>query len=598
MSESPFINRSRKRPYFIPLILLTFLLMVPLFWLTSAAEPHTLYFPVVYKALPPTPVPTGPLYGVNFISAPERLATEAQYQQGLSTGATWNRWPLYWFNVERSPGLFCWNPGIPGCDGSLDTDAAVIGDIAHGLKSNAIFLGTPGFYYTGQATLEELSQVNRRGGFALEAVNAATPQGLYLPVFTDGSDVPGPGKQINPENRWARFVHAGVTRYRPGGTLAQERGWPQGVGVTHWEMWNEPDLHIFWDGSLPDFARLQKVGYLAAKQADPNAQVIFGALANNYALINYYNEVLAIYDDDPLAPQFHYYHDILATHSYFHSWKSWYHVWRAGRSLSVRGLAKPIWLNESGVTAWNDYPGPVWDANSPLRANMEEQAAYIIQSAMYAMFAGADAIFHFQLFDGCGNQPAYTNFPPHNGELCRPDGMLVTDPTKPCAGDANGLFRNPNNDPSFTCFTQHPSPGTPRANLAAFQVLTTYVQDVHPLTRQRQGTPKCIMEGTLVLQPPIEIMVFRQPDTGKRVVGMWTLCGDNETAVIPATNPAGTALLVAMNGSTQTITAQNGVYTIQLPAATNRNPFPGDGGPPPFYPIGGRPYVLVEPMGN
>ncbi len=600
MSKLPFINRGRKRPFLTSIfLLLTFLTLIPLVWMAHAQVTSQAFLPIVYRSSEPAPAASGPEYGVNFISAPERLANEEQYQNGLSTGATWNRWPMYWFNVERSAGLFCWNPGISGCDGAPDTDTAVAGDIAHGLHSNAILLGTPGFYTTGLTQLlANPYQVVRRNGFEIQAVNAATPQGLYASIFTDDSDTPGAGKQINPENKWAVYVYTAVSRYKPGGVLAQQRGWPAGVGVTHWEMWNEPDLSIFWDSSLADFARLQKVGYLAAKQADPNAQVIFGALANNSSRLSYYNDVLTIYDDDPLAALYSYFHDILATHSYFTAWQSWYHVWRAGRSLSSRGLDKPIWLNESGVPAWNDYPGPVWDPHSSLRGTMTEQASYVIQSAMYAAFAGADAIYHFQLYDGCGNQPAFTDFPPHDGDLCTSDGMLTTDPTKPCAGDANGLFRNPADDPSFSCFTQHPQPGTARPNFAAFQVLTTYMQDVSPLLRERQGAPKCVGPYNGQMVEPIEIIGFQQPSTGKRIVGMWTLCGDNETAVLSATNPAKTALLVAPDGSTQIITAQNGSYTIQLPGATNRNPFPGGEYPAPFYPIGGQPYILVEPMSN
>lgn len=600
MSQLPFINHGRFRwPHLVLFLFLLLTMLLPLAWTRAQMGYHT-YLPVIASAPLLPPAPSGPLYGVNFISAPERPATAVQYEMGLATGATWNRWPLYWFNVERSAGLFCWQPQTPGCAGALDTDSVVLSDLARGLRINAILLGTPAFYTTAQLEADGSTPTAvsppTPGRLSLQSIQAATPVGLYDPIFSDGSDVPGPGKQINPTNRWARFVYTAVSRYKPGGVLAQQYNWPTGVGITHWEMWNEPDLPIFWNSSLEDFARLQKVGYLAAKQADPGAQILFGALANNHLLPNYYRDVLLLYDADPLAAPYNYFHDILATHSYFHAWKSWLHVWRAERNLVSRGLAKPIWLNESGVPAWNDYPGPVWDPNSSLRATMEEQASYIIQSALYALAGGADAIFHFQLFDGCGNQPAYTNFPPHNGELCTPEGMLVTDPSKPCAGDANGLYRNPNNDANFTCFTQHLQAGTARPALAAFQVLTTYIQQVTPPTRQRQGVPTCVMDGTDILQPPIEVMYFQQPANGRRIVAMWTLCHSAETAVITALNPQGTALLVAADGSSQTISAQNGVYLIPLPAATNRNPFPGDDGPPPFYPIGGRPYLLIEQL--
>ncbi len=159
----------------------------------------------------------------------------------------------------------------------------------------------------------------------------------------------------------------------------------------------------------------------------------------------------------------------------------------------------------------------------------------------------------------------------------------------PMPGDANGLYRNPTD---ATCFAQHPQPETARDSLAAYRVLTTYVTDVYPYWRQRPGSPKCMGPGN-VATPGQEWIAFYQPGSGRRVVGLWALCAESETAVIPATSPTGTALLVAPTGSAQTITAQNGVYTIHLPGATNRNTFP-DGTLTEFYPIGGRPFILVE----
>ena len=524
--------------------------------------------PIISVSLPPVAAASGPEYGVNFISAAEQPADGRQYQNGVSTGADWNRWPVYWFNIELSPGGFNWST----------QDRVVLDDIAHGLRTDAILLGTPGFYQTEPALFFAPQPDQPAGNLSLTAPQAATPQGLYDPIFTDGTDVPGPGKQINSNNRWARFVFLAVNRYRPGGVLAQTHNWPAGVGVTHWEMWNEPDLDIFWNGSLPDFARLQKVGYLAAKQADGNAQVIFGALANNFQKLTYYNDVMALYDGDPLAASFGYFHDILATHSYFYAWQSWYHVFRAGNTLRSRGLDKPIWLNETGVPAWNDYPGPVWDPHSGLRATTQEQAHYTIQTAFYALYAGADAIFYFQLYDGCGNQPQGTNFPPHNGELCDANGNLASNPSFPCAGDANGLFTNPTD---AACFTQHPNPESPRPNLAAYQVLTHYVRDVVPYWRSRPGGPD-------PANGPQEWIAFYQPATRQRIIGMWARFGGSQTAVLPAT--AGSATLIYPDGTTQTILPANGVYTLQLPGATNQNAL----WDPTLYPIGGRPLIIIE----
>ena len=455
-------------------------------------------------------------------------------------------------------------------------DAVVLDDIAHGLQTNAILLGTPGFYLTSPEMTPPAPQP--RSGLQLYDPETATPTGLFDPIFSDGSDMPGPGKQINPDNRWARFVFAAVQRYRPGGVLAQTHDWPAGSGVTHWEMWNEPDLSIFWDGSLSDYARLLKVGYLAAKQADGDAQVLFGALANNAAWLGFYNEVMALYDADAQAVDHAYFHDILATHNYFDSWKSWYNVYRAANTLSSRGLEKPIWLNETGVAGWDDYPGPVWDASSGLRATMSEQADFVIQSTFYATYAGADAIFHFQLYDGCGNQPRGTDFPPHNGELCDANGMLISDPTRPCAGDANGLFRNPTD---AACFTQHPAPETARPNLAAFQLMTEYFVDAVPYWRLRPG-------GSDPYNGPQEWIAFYQPSTGRRIIGLWARFGEAQDVVVPAT--AGSALLLRPDGSVTSIAPQGGGYSLTLPGATNLNAF----WDPAYYAIGGSPLILIE----
>lgn len=557
---------------------------------TAAREPDQLTVPVANAQ--------NLVYGVNFVNSVDHPADAQQLANGRLTGAEWNRWPLYWNRIEQQPGQFNWG----------DHDAIVQADVVNGWRTNAILLGTPPFYTTNYDALadclptadfsidfnvaqpEALSKLltadcaqdrQSYGTLDLNEVRAAAPTGLYDPVFTDGSDALGNGKTINPNNKWAAFVYAIVQRYKPGGTLAQAQGWPAGRGITHWEMWNEPDFVIFWDSSLADYARLLKVGYLAAKQADPQAQVLFGGLANNGDQ-SFYEKVLDIYAQDSLAAVNNQYHDIFVTHSYSQAWHSWYHVWRAENSLSERGLSKPIWLNESGVPAWDDYPGPVWDSKSGLRATMREQADFILQSAFYAIYAGADGIFHFQLYDGCGNQPAYTDFPPHSGELCRADGKLVSDPSKPCAGDANGLFRNPSD---FICFSQHPQPESGRPSLAAFQILTTHMQGVEPLWRSRPGSDD-------PYNGPQEIIALSQPNTGNRIIGMWSRDGRGHTAEITA--EASQATLIYPDGRAETIYPSGGVYRVQLPAATNQNAF----WDPNLYLIGGSPRILIEKVGR
>jgi len=552
------------RPFLLALVIC---LSLTAYWLdASGRQPGRPTTAVAQTAADTAPVitETWPAYGVNHISYPASQPTsEERYQNGLSTGAAWNRWPMYWHDIEQQPGVFAW----------AYQDTAVSADMAHGLKLDAILLGTPGFYRTdklGNRPAPAATPAQPTSPFALDEPQTGVPLGLQTAVFSDGSDSPGPGKTINPENVWARFVYTAVNRYKPGGLIAQQEGWPAGVGVTHWEIWNEPDLLHFWDGTTADYARLLKVGYLAAKQADPHAQIIFGGLAVIYDPydIPFLSSVLTIFDQDPTAVQYNYFHDVLALHNYSYAYRSWRAVYIAERRLTARNLDKQIWLNETGVPVWDDYPGPVCDPASPYRATMTEQADFIIQSALYATYAGADNLFFFQLYDDCGNvalNPDY--FPP---EQCA-DGP----PPPNYAGDAFGFFTNLAGD---ACYAHHPQPGTARPGLAAFQALTTYFRDVAPLWRLRPGGAQ-------------EWLAFYQPATQSRVVGIWALTAVTETAVLASTNSAQTGLLIHPTGLTETITATNGLFTLTLPGATNQNT-PTD---QPINPIGGRPYLLIEP---
>jgi hypothetical protein len=487
-------------------------------------------------------VATDENFGLCFVSSAEYPADEARYQRGISTGATWTRWPLYWRNIEKSAGTFDYNAHDP----------VVADDIAYGFRTDAILMGTPNFYATGgspwipaprveqKSFPHQVTSFSQKMGFSSAS---SAPQNLYQPVFDDGTDIPGPGKSINPSNYWARFVSDIVARYKPGGWLANQEGWPEGTGVSHWEIWNEPDYSFFWSGTVEEYFRLLKVGYLAAKFADPGCAVLLGGLAN-YFDGTWFPRLLDAIEKDANRAANNWYFDIAATHMYHRSKDTWEQAQRISGLLRQHGLGdKPIWINESGVPVWDDYPGPTWDPHSPLRATMEEQAAYVIQNYTYGLYAGAEMVFHFMLHDDCGNGPD--------------------------KHDAYGLFRNTEDAPCY------PSDGRARPSYTAYRVTATHLRDVEPL---RRGTPEDQQEQ----------IAFYRPATKERVTVLWATQGLTVTAQVLATGDEG--LLVDQAGITQTIAPITGVYTVTLPAATNLNhpTRPGE------YMIGGRPYLLVE----
>jgi len=462
--------------------------------------------------------------GITFISSADHSASDARYRQALLIGAGWNRFPLYWNTVERAPVEFDWTA----------YDRVIAGDAHYGLQDDVILLGIPGFHREG-----------------------AIPRGLYEPVFADGSNTTAPGKAPNSANPYASFVYQTVARYKPGGDLARALGWFPEQGVRVWEAWNEPDLAQFWEGSVEDYARLLQVTYLAVKAADPDARVMIGGLAYiNPEQNDWLERILAVLARDPGRTANGWYFDIAAVHSYSSAPRSGYVVARARSTLARYGLDKPVWLNESGVPVWDDYPGPTWTANDPgarqYRSTMQQQAAYVVQSTAFAWAAGADVVFIHQLYDDCGNQSGGTDFAPDSGQ----------------SGDAYGLFRNTGAE---GCFTQHPQPGTARPAAAAFTLMAR-IFDAGPFTTG----------SVLDLAGKATVIAFERTATADRLYVLWNRTTEQQVLDIPASAAEG--MLYALDNRDYTVFPNDSIFQIGTQPAR-----PGD-----ELTFGGSPFVLVQ----
>ncbi len=477
--------------------------------------------------------------GVTFMSSAQAPADPARYEAALATGAGWNRWPLYWYDIEPAPGAWNWS--------AYDRVAAA--DLVHGLKVDAILMGVPADY-------------RGRGG---------VPEHLDAPIFDDGTDTPGLDKAINPENVWATFVYRTVQRYKPGGALGTLLHLRPDQGIRTWEIWNEPDYRFFWGGSVAEYVRLLKVAALAVRHADPEAVVVFGGLSF-LSEEDWLAESLAHIAEDPDHEAHGWYFDVVAVHHYSFALGTWQRVQGVKETLAEYEIGRPVWVNESGVPVWDDYPGPTWDDEDArlLRATQEEQAAFVIQSAVYAFAAGAERFFYHQLYDDCGNQPSGTDFFPHDGALC--------EETPLCWGDAHGLYRNAIDS---VCFSHHPQPDTPRPVLAAFGVLAEVF-----------GTAPFAFEE-LENRGPDGLQTwatFRRPETGERILALWNRRGLRAHVRVPAAGDR--AALYDASGYIGMVEPEDGVYRLTLPAATNETvPALPE---PEKHAIGGVPYILVE----
>lgn len=432
-------------------------------------------------------------FGVSFVNNMDNFASDRRYQQAVDAGAKWTRWPIYWHLTEE-------NESTPDYS---TIDAAISRDHAAGLKTNAILLGTPGWACTSGSTAVALPEIGAKRipegyGVSAESISSASsvPRNLYAPVFNANGT-------INQNNYWARFVFNTVSRYKN--------------TVKVWEMWNEPDLRtgdgqpVFWGGSREDYYQLLKVGYLAAKKADPNATILFAGLAF-FTDQDFFPGVLDIMARDSGAPANNYYFDVIAWHPYVRSYYAYeFPVW-SRTQMTSRGIpAKKVWINETNIPVCDDSsvdPG-LW-CPSRWRGSMDEQAAFVIQAFAMGIVGGAEKIFIFQLYDD--------DVGPH---------------------DWYGLIRND---------------GRTRPGYTAYQVAATYL--ANPISARRESTndiEKVVLDGT----------------PRGRVTVVWNRGPERINATIPAS--AGRSTVVDKYGNTQSLLAVNGSYTISLPGATYRD---------------------------
>jgi hypothetical protein len=464
---------------------------------------------------------------------------ETRYAQAVAAGASWNRWAMYWTDIERSAGVYDYTAA----------DVRVNADRAHGLQINAVLIATPAQYATAGLLDVPPPRIERKldpaagpaawtqreaiglGQTVDRPASAATspPAGLYASTFADGTDNFAPGKAINAGNPWARFVNATAARYAG--------------QVSAWEMWNEPDFSLFWSGSVADYARLLKVGYLAAKAADPSATVLVGGMMywewtnRNGVEHSWLRSFLSQLDTDLSRVANGYYFDGIPWHWYSRASDVYWRTLSARSLLAQHGIAgKAMWVNEANAPACGEPPvyAPCLHPGEPGYgyrggATVDEQASFVIQAAAYGLAAGLDRFFIFQHYD---------------------DG----------SGEAFGLHRND---------------GSARPADAAYQVAAYYLRGATSAARYAQGDYEQVL---------VDAWQDGQP---RRVSVVWKRTADAGSVRVPG---SGSATLVYQTGQTQSVAADGAGFLLSLAGATDNRNFSND---PNDYIIGGVPLLLV-----
>jgi hypothetical protein len=302
--------------------------------------------------------------------------------------------------------------------------------------------------------------------------------------------------------------------------------------INHWVIWNEPDIadpgapgHT-WDGAIEDFFQLQRVAYLVAKETNPNTTIHLAAFTYFWDP-GYFNRFLEVVMADPAAADHNHYFDVATAHLYFQPNSIFNIIQSFYGAMGNHGIWKPVWLVETNAPPIDDPTWPV--SNWTLSVTQDEQAAFIPQAMASALAAGAQRIAIYKMKDTEGDRAA-------NPE---PFGLLRAD-------------------------------GSRRPAYTTYQVAIGYMGGMTGVRRERWN----------------EVGQIWLDQGEKSTTVLFSRLPAPQVAEVTAT--AETAVLADMWGTRRTITAQNGVFRVELPGALCTQPI-GD-----YCMIGGTTFYLVQ----
>ncbi len=328
-------------------------------------------------------------------------------------------------------------------------------------------------------------------------------------------------KDVPDMDAWGSFVRKLVKQYNG--------------KINRWIVWNEPDVWdpnhpgSTWNGSEEDYFRLLKTAYVNIKAVDPQAKIYLSGFTywwdKEYNREQYLSRLLKIITADPQAAAHNYYFDGAIYHLYYKPQQIYDLLTEVRGILERYNLEdKELWLNETNAPPSNDPAEPP-HREPRFKASLDEQAAFIIQVHAMAFAAGASRVQVYKLYNSA-NHP----------EDVQPFGLLRGDKSR-------------------------------RPAFYAYKTVTRYLANFKSVRLFQRGE--------------VNTVVFEQ--SGKTTTVLWNVAQTPRRATVNAI--ANRALLVDPLGHTLPITAEHGLYTLQLPpaACSSGACF-----------IGGSPRLLVE----
>ncbi len=124
--------------------------------------------------------------------------------------------------------------------------------------------------------------------------------------------------------------------------------------IAAWEIWNEPDNHDYWTGTVQQFAELVKLAAGRIRDADPNAVLVLGGMS--YGLSPFLDNLLS-------HEHIERYVDVIALHAYPESWsneraETVFQEWipAVADALARAHSDVDLWVNEMGYADYRFNP--------------------------------------------------------------------------------------------------------------------------------------------------------------------------------------------------------------------------------------------------
>ena len=195
------------------------------------------------------------------------------------------------------------------------------------------------------------------------------------------------------------FVGALVERYDGDGVDDA----PCSPVVRHWEFYNEPDEIYKWGREPALYAEMLRAAYPVVKAASPQAQVVFGGVAQDW-FVDQNGVFVRNWVEDVMAAGAGPYFDIMNIHNYPNYWPdhaqhfpgTWGKVQKYRQIVANYGFSKPMMITETGdhAAALDPYLN-------------HRQAIVLFQVLTEARAAGVVGVTWFTLHD-LPSYPEYT----------------------------------------------------------------------------------------------------------------------------------------------------------------------------------------------